>query len=610
MADQQLAIEIKLEDGTFRRAFANLESDSKRSGKNIGDNLGHPMMAMASKVTAAIGGIISVASVYKGIKDAIGSEQSIQQLNMALAQTGQYSKKASADLQEFIGGLEKTTAVSDDVIASGAAMLVSMGKLSGEGLKGATKAALDLSAGMNGLIGPDQAFTLLAKAADGNTEALGRYGIKIRETGDKSADFAAVMAKINAQFGGFAEGRLNTFGGVIEKIGVSFDNFLKEVGFAFTRSTILKELIKNVSGYLDMLTGSLDKLGKSGNVLDALFLKSLEFGKVLAEYVLPVAELLYRTFKFVWDAIIGGFQTVIALWATEAATLVGVLSKVIPGLEGMKASLDTFAQSSADVMKDAAYQTMDSFDQIGNYDFTAKSVAMLDSWNNTAQQIVATHKNATDQIKNQQNELASPTFTDMFIAEWKRANNNVQQIAAQMATTLRGGLVNGVANGFAAMGKAWQEGTSVLDALGKALLQTLGQVLIQLGTQVITVGLLMQSVPILFGLQGWAAVAAGAGMIVAGGVLTAAAGAGAGGGSGGAGAPTGLGPGGGVAVSPLGGGLADQTLGLSETSAEPQSRVVVNIQGNVLDRRGTGLEIAEIIRENFELSGVTVGATG
>lgn len=622
MADnQQIAIEVKLEDGTFRKLYAKLEDDSKSAGKRIGDNLGGGFdaaasaakgaLGLATKLTAAIGGLISVGSLYKGIKDAIGSEQSIQQLNLALAQNGLYSEEAAKGLKGFIDGLEKTTAVSDDVIASGSAMLVNLGKLSGQGLRDATKAALDLSAGMNGLIGPDQAFTLLSKAAQGNTEALGRYGIKVRETGDNAADFARVMATLNAQFGGMAEQRLNTFGGALEKLSTSFGNALKEIGLSVTNSAIVKGVIKVLGDMFDQFTVGFEKLGKSGNVVDGLILKCLELAKVLADVVLPMGELLYKTFKFVFDAIVTGLQFAVMTVAQSVAGITNILAKVIPGMDGISQSLTAFASSSEAVFNDMTKGTMDSLDQIGNYSFTERAQGMLSTWDATAQQMVATHANAVGTIKNQQQTLADPTFMDMFIDGWKKANNNVQQIAAQMATTLRSGLVNGIANGFAAMGKAWQEGSNVLEALGKALLQTFGQLLIQLGTQVLTVGLLMSTVPILFGLQGPAAIIAGAGMIVAGGVLTAIAGSGggAGGGGGGAAAPTGLGPGGGVAVSPVGGGLGDATAGVSEARAEPQTKVEVNIHGNVLDNKGTALHIAEIIQENFDLSGITTVKT-
>ncbi len=607
MAENEVVIEVKLDDGSYRKAWVNLQNDSKEAGKQAGDNLSHGVshgfehvLKEIAAVTVAYLGLHAVIHrVSEGIQAAIGSENAFQQLNLALAQNGAYSEQASEHLQHFIHGLEKTTATSDAVIASGASMLAGLGRLSGEGLDRATKAALDLAAGLQK--GPEEAFMMLSKAAEGSFTAFGRYGFKLVETGDKAADFARLMDQVNARFGGMAENRLNTFGGSVQKLGVSFEDFLKQIGFGFTKSAIITDVIQS-------LAKTFDKLGESlkGFSMDKLIIQALDFASVMVQYVIPPFTLLYNVGKILFNALETGFQTIIVAAATMAADFFNLIGKFTSKYDEAKTAANDFAASSEQVLIDLAAKTSDSMDSIFDFSSAAAMQEKIDAFRATAGQVVAAHSEATQSIIKNQQKMADPTFMDYFVQNWAKATNSIKELAAQMVQTIRGGLVNTLSNGFAAMGKALVSGENLFAAFGKAILSGFGQMLIQLGTQVLMVGLLMQSVPILFGLQGFAAVVAGAGMIIAGGVLSALGGSGgggaAGGGGGGAAAPTGLGPGGGIAVSPVGAALAADTL---QERQEPNTQVVVNIHGNVLDRRSTGLELAEVMRENFELHGVT-----
>lgn len=183
-----------------------------------------------------------------------------------------------------------------------------------------------------------------------------------------------------------------------------------------------------------------------------------------------------------------------------------------------------------------------------------------------------------------------------------------QQIALQEQTNasmqrLRGivqaGIVNGLTNAFAGLGKALVKGQNGFEAFGKAVLSALGSMAIQIGTMLVSIGLGFQALgPVLpvFGLSGAAAVAAGLGLIVLGGALSAL-------GEGGETAAGTASAGGGVTGA---GGTANLGAVADGTQLErPQQgqQISVNVQGNILDRRQTGLELVEVIREQFDTQG-------
>lgn len=202
----------------------------------------------------------------------------------------------------------------------------------------------------------------------------------------------------------------------------------------------------------------------------------------------------------------------------------------------------------------------------------------------------------------------------LLALEQKHSDDKLKLIAQENASMvkLRGivqaGIVNGLTNAFAGLGKALAKGQNGFEAFGKAVLGALGSMAIQIGSMLVAIGLGFSALgPVLpvFGLSGAAAVAAGLGLIVLGGALSAM-------GEGGeTGAGTATASGGGVVGS---GGTADLGAvadGSQLERAQPGTQIAVNIQGNVLDRRQTGLEIVEIIKEQFDTQGgqTLVGVT-
>lgn len=144
-------------------------------------------------------------------------------------------------------------------------------------------------------------------------------------------------------------------------------------------------------------------------------------------------------------------------------------------------------------------------------------------------------------------------------------------------------------------------GKNAFEAFGKFILGTIGDFAIQAGTAIIAAGIGYKS---LGDFTGTAPLIYGAALVALGALLKSFAGAGdtdTGAGS----APSTLGAGGG---SLAGGG---QTATLANFNpAQLGTNVAVNIQGNVLDRRETGIEIAKVLQEHFDTSGqVLAGAT-
>jgi hypothetical protein len=175
------------------------------------------------------------------------------------------------------------------------------------------------------------------------------------------------------------------------------------------------------------------------------------------------------------------------------------------------------------------------------------------------------------------------------------ATKNFKQMGRAMLTSIG----QASANAFAAFGQAIAEGDNALEAFGKSLLNSLGQAAIQMGSLFILQGIAYTYAGLA---NGPPLIAAGAALAVAGGVLSVIGGTGPRDASGGGGTA-----GGGIAFNDSNNNPVNDIVAPEDTEPlTPQTAVNLTINGNVLDRRETGLEIARILEEQFADQGLVI----
>lgn len=180
----------------------------------------------------------------------------------------------------------------------------------------------------------------------------------------------------------------------------------------------------------------------------------------------------------------------------------------------------------------------------------------------------------------------------------------INKVFSDVGKASKAALVESAGQAFASFGAALVNGANAAEEFGKVFLSAIGQVLVQLGQGYILQGIAASANPLTPG-AGAGMIAAGAALATFGGVLSALAG---GGGARGGGAAAGETAGGGT----TGGGFTEtspinETVAPEEIAAQtPKTEVQVVINGNVLDRRETGLEIAQILQEQFQEQGLII----
>lgn len=257
MADNKVTIEIAVEGNAqvqFKKlsdSAAEFAAETKKSFLDTGRifdnfiaNLGSS--AVAAGINILKNGFAAVNSVLAdSIKAAIEQEDAINKLNTALKSTGQFSQATSKDLQEFAAQLQATTKYADENIESAIGLIATLGRLHGDTLKQATTAALNLSAALG--IDLQSAANLVGKAADGNVSVLSRYGIQVKETGDKVKDFAKALVELNDKFGGAAASQVNTFSGALAQLKNQYGEVLESIGNTIIQSPAVIAAINELS---------------------------------------------------------------------------------------------------------------------------------------------------------------------------------------------------------------------------------------------------------------------------------------------------------------------------------------------------------------------------
>ena len=620
-----IVIEIAAEVEKLKSAFKKVEDAAADSGAKIDKSLSldgslnKGLTSLKRELLAVGAAVVSAFAFKKMISEAMGAEEAVNDLNGALRAAGQPVASASARFQEYAAGLQSVTTVSDDAIISSAAVLVSIGKLSGEGLERATKAALDLSAGLN--ISLDSAMERIARAANGNTMAFDKMGFNISKTGSDATKFAEVMGQLEQRFGGSAENKVNTFGGALSQLSNRFNDVLETLGKMATQSPVVIALLKALGDVFLAMNNSITGLAGSGDVVGDLIKTFLGFGQTIVTYVVAPLEMLYNVGVITFNTLKVAGQSLLVLFLdignVIVQTLVYPMQKVS---EGAAVLASVVSDKTAKAFKDAAEgfksfrdgstmaaegarEVLTEFDK----ELAASNDKLFDfNVSEKISTVVAKVKAVADAAK----EAAKPTddgggntspvrigllsISDAFgamsdgidnrLADLKEnAVKNFKDIGAAAFNTMGAG----VGNAFAAMGKAIASGQNGLKAFAGAMLAALGQAAIQIGQMFIMQGLAYtltgnaaQGVPLM---------AAGAALAALGGVMSAVSG-------GGGGATASAASGGGMA------GSSSEMVGKPAEREQKETGVQVIVQGNVLDRRETGLAIVETLNEFFNTS--------
>jgi hypothetical protein len=251
----------------------------------------------------------------EGIKAAADYQQSLQALNVGLATSGNYSAEASKGFAEYAHHIQETTKFSESAVLQGQALLASLTGLSGDGLKKASDAAIEFSARSGKDLGAS--FLTIAKAAEGNTTALKKFGIDV-QVGATNADTFSNTLSALSKFTGSAAAETQTYSGAVTQNSHAFEDVQKSIGNVIVQNPAIIAGIKAATGAFSEFA---DYLGKNKEGLKELAADGFLVVIDTAGYLVTALDIVVRAGQALYNGLQVAFNGV-------GAAIAGVLSLV------------------------------------------------------------------------------------------------------------------------------------------------------------------------------------------------------------------------------------------------------------------------------------------
>jgi hypothetical protein len=318
-----------------QRALAELDDRADKTGRHF-DGLGGKLATFGKVAALGLAGAAVGAGVFlkKSIEAAEESRKVAAQTEAVIKSTGGAAKVTAAQVDDLASSLSAMSAVDDEVIATGANMLLTFTRIRNEVGKGndifdqATKAALDMSVAL----GTDMqsASMLVGKALNDpirGMTALTRSGIQFTqqqkdqvkamvESGNILGAQKIILKELETQFGGSAAAAASP----MERLKVVVGNLQEELGAR------LLPVVGKVAGLLaDKLPGALDAVGRA---LQPVLVGVRAFGSafsgegITSDGFVGVMERIGVAAREVWD-------NVREAWPQIKATIMGAVEAIV-----------------------------------------------------------------------------------------------------------------------------------------------------------------------------------------------------------------------------------------------------------------------------------------
>lgn len=328
MAEVQLL--IKADTRQAQQAIAGFTQQAQASLATVSSAFAS-IKGFAAGAVAVFAGNAVINALTDATNAAANQEKALNALNVALGLAGNYSKKASDSFVEFAEAVQTASVYEDDAVLSSAALIENITKLDTEALKGATQGAVDLAAAMG--MDLETAAVAVAKAIEGNTLVLSKYGISVQKGKSDSEQFANVMKALQG-LSGSAAGQLNTFAGAVTHVGHAYGDMQEAAGDTIIQNKTVVASLKGIGMMFDEMKKSIlsnsdgwKELISGGIIVAVEVLKVLN---VVIDMVVRSLTVMYNAWTYQLKVLSTSLYALIAgpLWLlSQGLMLVG---KVIP----------------------------------------------------------------------------------------------------------------------------------------------------------------------------------------------------------------------------------------------------------------------------------------
>ncbi len=311
---------------TVGRLKIALTADANPFNKNLNagrKNLGkfsNSVKSASATVLKFAGALAGLAFARKALTAFAEQELAVRKLADSLALAGDSSAAALDDMQKFASEIQSITTVGDEMVLQMAALGAAMAQLTGQELKDATKAAIGLAKAFG--IDVVAAMRLVARAANGDTASLSRYGITLNKSLSKQDQFNQLL-EIGAKNFAIAEGEALTTTGTLKQFANQVGDLVESMGGAL--APVLANLTKGMQSSVEFIDKNARAIVQTVVAIGAL---------VLAMKAVATIQKIIAARQVILQAFLGpkGWAQ-IAIGAVAAAVAVGFVNEAFADMD-------------------------------------------------------------------------------------------------------------------------------------------------------------------------------------------------------------------------------------------------------------------------------------
>ena len=419
----------------------------------------------------------------------------------------------------------------------------------------------------------------------------------------------AAIDLIANKFRGLAQSEIATFSGALAQAQNAFGDILESIGQFVTRSGAIVGLVRGFAQVFANLSAAISNTGQDVDLFREPLLRVINVLQQFGPTAINIFVQASRAFNLFFNSVVTGIDALVRGFGI----LVGAAAKVASffGADGeLTQALTDFDNFTKEQLNESVRNLNNDISKLGEPVDTSGLTESLQIIEESVANTRASVGGAslipglgTSDTEQEEAQKAFDTFgvrITTLQSKTQEFGKNFVAVSKQIQNAAVQGIGGGIGRGFTAFGAALAKGENAIAAFGKAFLASIGQAAAALGQRFILEGIAISFNPLLGGPSvGGPLIAAGAALATFGGLL--------GGLSGGGGSAGAVGTGGGIGAAatndPNG---FNSTVDQVEEREDPEQRVSLTVNGDVLDSQETGTRILNILQENFESTGSTI----
>lgn len=209
---------------------------------------------------AGIGTALAGIGFKKIIDLAITQENAVRDLNIAMKQTGEFSKVASQQMQNFASALQETSQFGDETILGQLALAKSFGQTNEQARK-TISAAVELSAAMG--VSLETAVRNLSKSMSGQLGELGELVPETKNLTKAQLEAGFAIDVVAKKFAGFSRQQTQDFSGQLNQVNKLWGDLLEEFGKIIIKTPEITAALKSVASTIKTIIKEIPNAAKT-----------------------------------------------------------------------------------------------------------------------------------------------------------------------------------------------------------------------------------------------------------------------------------------------------------------------------------------------------------